>query len=150
MRGRVRERRLALRVLRRLPSLLQAVLLALLDAGVPGQEARSLQGSPVLRVDQREGACDAQPQRARLAGDTATGDAGHHVELPLGPEGHGRLADELLVDLVREEILKRPLVDAPLAGAGRDADPRDRLLAAAGAERTAGHHRPACRRAGLR
>src|SRR5215475_15006923 len=150
MRGRVRERRLALRVLRRLPRLLQAVLLALLHAGIPGEEARPLQGSPVLRVDQRQGAGDAQPQRTRLAGHPATGDAGGDIELPLGPEGHERLADELLVDLVREELLQRPLVDAPLAGARCDPDPRDRLLAAAGAERAAGHHRPAGRWPGFR
>src|SRR6266576_124571 len=142
MRGRVRERWSALRVLRRLPGLLQAILLALLDAGIPGKEARPLQGNPVFRVDQRQGACDPEPQRTRLAGDPAAGDAGGHIELPLGPEGHERLTDELLVDLVREEVLQRPLVDAPLAGARCDPDPCDRLLAAAGAERAAGHHRP--------
>src|SRR5215470_7371749 len=114
------ERLSALRVLRRLARLLQTVLLALLDAGVPRQETRSLQRNPVLRVDQRQGAGDPQPQRARLAGDAAAGDAGDHVELLLGPERHERLVDELLVDLVREEVLKRPLVDAPLAGARRD------------------------------
>src|SRR6266516_400855 len=150
MRGRVRERWSALRVLRCLPGLLQAVLLALLDAGIPGKEARPLQGSPVFRVDQYQGTCDPQPQRTRLAGDPAAGDAGGHIELPLGPEGHERLTDELLVDLVREEVLQRPLVDAPLAGARCDPDPRDRLLAAAGAERAAGHHRPARRPPGLR
>ena len=96
MRGRVRERWSALRVLWRLPGLLQAVLLALLDAGIPGKEARPLQGNPVFRVDQRQGTCDPQPQRTRLAGDPAAGDAGGHVELPLGPEGHERLIDELL------------------------------------------------------
>src|SRR5690349_24289001 len=117
MRGRVRERWSALRVLRSLPGLLQAVLLSLLDAGIPGQEARPLQGNPVLRVDQREGTRDPQPQRPRLAGDPAAGDAGDHIELTLGAEGHERLTDELLVDLVREEVLQRPLVDAPLARA---------------------------------
>src|SRR5262249_18014390 len=73
-----------------------------------------------------------------------------HIELPLSPEGYERLIDELLVDLVREEVLQRPLVDDPLTGARRDPDPRDRLLAAAGAERAAGHHRPARGRPGLR
>src|SRR5262249_22064435 len=126
-----------------------AVLLALLDTGVPGQEARSLQGNPVFRVDQRQGTRDPQPQRARLAGDPAAGDAGDHIELTLSAERDERLADELLVDLVREEILERPLVDAPLASARRDADPRDSLLAAAGAGRTAGHHRATGRRVAL-
>src|SRR6516162_1658363 len=142
--------RSALGVLRRLPGLLQPVLLALLDPGVPGQEPRPLQGSPVLGVHQRERPSDTQPQRAGLAGDAAAGDPGGHVELALRAQGDQRLADELLMHLVREEVLQRPVVDAPLAGARGDADPRDRFLAPAGAERTAGHHRPAGRRADLR
>src|SRR6185312_9304594 len=87
--------KLPLGVLRRLPGLLQTVLLALLDPGVPGQETRSLQGNPVLGVNQRQSTCDPQPQCACLAGDPTAGDEGHHVELLLGPEGHERLVDEL-------------------------------------------------------
>ena len=67
---------LALGVLGRLAGLLQPVLLALLDPGVPGQEAGPLQRRPVLRVDQSQRPGDAQPQRARLPGDAAAGDRG--------------------------------------------------------------------------
>src|SRR5690348_11597473 len=135
-------RRLALGVLRRLPGLLQPVLLALLDPGVTGQEASPLQRGAVLRIHQRERACDPQPQRAGLPGDPAPGDPCDHVELIFRAEGHQRLADQLLVHLVREELLQRPVIDQPLPRARRDADPRDGFLAAAGAHRLAGHHRP--------
>src|SRR6516164_6182345 len=83
---------LALGVLRRLPGLLQPVLLALLDPGVTGQETSPLQGGAVLRVHQGERARDPQPQRSCLAGHPAAGDAGDHIELPLGAEGHQRFA----------------------------------------------------------
>ena len=47
--------------------------------------------------------------------------------------------------LFGKNSLQRPVVDPPLPGARGDADPRDRFLAAAGAERVAGHHRLARR-----
>src|SRR5580700_5581501 len=140
---------LALGVLRCLPGLLQPILLALLDPRVAGQEAGPLQGRAVLRIHHRERARDPQPQRTCLPGDSAPGDPRDHVELPLGAQGHQRLADELLVHLVGEELLQRPVVDLPLAGARRDADPCDGLLAPAGGYRLAGHHR-ACRGAAAR
>src|SRR5215467_1047044 len=136
---------LALGVLRSLPGLLQPILLAFRDPGVAGQEASPLKGGPVLGVHHGERARDPEPQRARLPGHSSPGDPGDDVELPLRAERHQRLADELLVHLVREELLQRPVVDQPLPGARRDTDPRDGLLAAAGAHRLAGHHRP-CRR----
>src|ERR1700722_3148172 len=138
--------RLALGVLRRLTGLLQAGLLALGDPRVPGQEACPLQGRAALRVDQDQGAGNAQAQRAGLTADPAAGDPDDHVELVLSPERHERLLDELLVNLVREVVLERPAVDLELAGAGRDAHPGDGFLAAAGAERVAGDDRPARRR----
>src|SRR5580704_15990215 len=124
---------LPLGVLRRLPGLLQAVLLALLDPGVPGEEPGLLQRRAVLRVDQRQRAGHAEPQRTRLPGDAAARDAGDDVELAFRAEGHERLVDQLLVHLVREVHVERPAVDQPLAGAGEDPDAGDRLLAPAGA-----------------
>src|SRR5438874_152950 len=126
-----RGRHLPLGVLRRLAGLLQAVLLALLDPGVPGQEAGLLQRRAVLRVHQGQRPGHAEAQRARLPGDAAAGDPGHDVELVLRAQGHERLVDELLVHLVREVHVERPAVDRPLARAGEDADPGDGLLAAA-------------------
>src|SRR5690348_18504610 len=133
--------KLPLGVLRCLPGLLQTVLLALLDPGIPGQEAGLLQRRPVLRVDQGQRPGHAEAQRAGLPGDTAAGDQGHHVELALRAEGHERLVDQLLVHLVGEVHIERTAVDQPLARARHDADPGDGLLAAAGASRVAGHHR---------
>src|SRR5215467_9463239 len=100
---------LALGVLRSLPCLLQTVLLALGDPGVAGQEACPLERGPVLGIHQGQRARDAQPQRARLPGHSAPGDPGDDVELPFGAECHQRLADQLLVHLVREELLQRPV-----------------------------------------
>src|SRR6185437_7433628 len=58
----------ALAVLRRLAGLLQAGLLALLDPGVTGEEARLLQlGAVRLGVDLVQRTGDAQPQCPRLA-----------------------------------------------------------------------------------
>src|SRR5271169_4013087 len=140
---RLAARHLPLGVLRCLPGLLQAVLLALLDPGVPGHEAGLLQRRAVLRVYQDQRAGHAEAQGARLPGDAAAGDQGHHVELALRAEGHERLVDQLLVHLVREVHVERPAVDLPLARAGEDANPGDRLLAAAGAGRVAGDDRAA-------
>src|SRR5205085_12403271 len=102
------ERRLPLGVLRRLPGLLQPVLLPLLDPGVPGQEARLLQRRAVLRVDQGERPGHTEAQRPRLPGDAAAGDPGHDVELALRAERHERLVDKLLVHLVREVDVELP------------------------------------------
>src|SRR5580693_5225835 len=137
-------RGLPLGVLGRLAGLLQAVLLALLDPRVPGQEAGLLQRRAVLRVQQGQRPGHTEAQRARLPGDAAAGDPGHHVELVLRAQGDERLVDELLVHLVREVHIERPAVDRPLAGAGEDADPGDRLLAAAGAGGVTGHDRAPC------
>src|ERR1700733_16210846 len=130
---------LPLGAMRCLPGLLQAVLLPLLDPGVPGHEAGLLQRRAVLRVDQDQRPGHAEAQRAGLPGDAAAGDPGHHVELALGAQRHERLVDQLLVHLVREVRVERTAVDQPLAGPGEDADPGDRLLAAAGAPRLPGY-----------
>src|SRR6266699_1315322 len=138
------ERRLPLGVLRCLTGLLQAVLLPLLYPRVPGQETCLLQRRAVLRVHQGQRPGHAEAQRARLPGDAAAGNPGHHIELALRAEGHERLADQLLVHLVREVHVERPAIDQPLARAREDADPGDGLLAAAGARRVTGHHRAPC------
>src|SRR6516165_2916541 len=135
--------RLALGVLRSLAGLLEAVLLPLRRPRVAGEEAGLLQRRPVLRVDERERPRQPESQRAGLARDAAAADARDHVELALGADQHERLADDLLVHLVREVRVKRPAVDRPLAGARDDADAGDGLLAAAGAGGMAGDHRTA-------
>src|SRR5580658_8372813 len=84
---RLAARHLPLGVLRCLPGLLQTVLLALLDPGVPGQEPGLLQRRAVLRVEQGERPGHAEAQRAGLAGDAAAGDPGHHVKRALRAEG---------------------------------------------------------------
>src|SRR5215471_1757289 len=135
--------RLALGVLRCLAGLLKAVLLPLLDPRVSGEEARLLQRRAILRVHEDQRAGHAQPQRAGLPGHAAAGDPRDHVETALGAERHEGLIDELLVHLVREVGVERPAVDGPLSGARHDPHPGNGLLAAAGARRVAGDHRPA-------
>src|SRR5262249_24508925 len=97
---------------------------------------------------------DPEAQRPGLPGHAAATDPGDHVELALGAERHQRFADELLVHLVREEHLQRPVVDPPLAGARSDPDAGDRLLGAARPRRVAGNPRrrrgPAARLVGSR
>src|SRR6185369_3794793 len=94
--------RSALGVLRRLAGLLEPVLLALLDPRVTGEEAGLLERGPVVGVELAEGPGDREAQRAGLAGDAATAEVRDHVE-GVDPLGHGqRLADDLLVHLVRE------------------------------------------------
>src|SRR6202012_5783998 len=129
-----------------LPGLFQAVLLALLDPGVAGQEAGLLQRRAVLLIDQDEAAGDPEAQRPGLAGDPAPGDQGDHVELALGTQGDEGLADDLLVDLVGEVALERTAVDLPLASARHQPDASDRFLAPSGATGLAGHDGTAGRR----
>src|SRR5580658_4831900 len=56
----------ALRVLRRLASLLQAVLLAFLLAGVPGEQPGPLEARTQFGVDLHQRAGDAETERAGL------------------------------------------------------------------------------------
>ena len=99
-------RRSALAVLGSLAGLLEAVLLALDDPRVTGQEAGLLQRRAVLGVglDQRAG--DGQAQRAGLAGGAAAVQVGEDVEALGLLDGDQRLADQLLVQLVREVLLE--------------------------------------------
>src|SRR3954447_18905408 len=120
----------ALRVLRRLAGLLQAVLLALGDAGVAGEEAGLLQGRAVIGLDRGEGTGDRQAQGAGLTADAATLEDADDVVLLALLQDHERLADELLVHLVGEVLLEGAAVEAELAGAGDEPDADDGLLAA--------------------
>src|SRR3954468_19097959 len=79
-RGARRALRSALRVLRGLAGLLEAVLLAFLDPRVTGEEAGLLQRRAVVRVVRDERPGDAEAQRAGLAGDAAATQVGDHVE----------------------------------------------------------------------
>src|SRR6185436_9102873 len=63
------------------PRALLSVLLALLDAGVPGQESRLLEALAQLEVELAQRARDAVADRARLGRRPAAGDDGQHVEL---------------------------------------------------------------------
>src|SRR5207245_2251005 len=100
-------RPLALAVLGRLAGLLQAVLLALFDPRVTGEEAGLLQGRPRLVLGQGERAGDAQPQCAGLPGDTSAAEGGDDVVRLVALQRLQRLADDLLVHLVREVRLER-------------------------------------------
>src|SRR5688572_24766161 len=130
----------ALAVLRRLASLLQSVLLALLRAGVAREEAGPLErGAVAVLVDLVQGAGDRQPQRAGLPRDAAAVDARDHVEALVDLQGHERVVDQLLVDLVREVLVELAAVHRPLPRARREPDAGDGLLASTGGRAGRGH-----------
>src|SRR5690606_14999129 len=108
----------ALAVLRRLAGLLEAVLLPLLGPRVTGQEAGLLQRRTVIGVDLHQRAGDRQAQRARLAADATAAEVAEDVEAVGLLDGLQRLADQLLVHLVREVLLERAAVELELAAAG--------------------------------
>src|SRR3954469_16778166 len=64
------------------------VLLAFLDARVARQEAFLLEARPQLAGVLAQRACDAQAQRASLAGNASAGNGREHVKL-IGRFGHG-------------------------------------------------------------
>src|SRR5690606_8741755 len=107
-------------------------LLALLDAGVPGEEALLLQLGAELRLDRGERTGDAVSQRAGLARDAAAVQAGVDVEALVGTGGDQRpqrLGDQ---DLAAEELIDRAAVADDLAGARGEGDTGDRRLALTG------------------
>jgi hypothetical protein len=77
----------ALRVLRSLAGLLQAVLLALLHPRVAAEVAGLLQRRAVVGFQADEGPGDRQPQRPGLAGDPAAGEGADDVELTVLVQG---------------------------------------------------------------
>src|SRR3984957_14953458 len=83
----------ALRVLRRLARLLQAVLLALDRARVAGQEAGLLQRGPVLRLHQDQRPGDSQTQGAGLARRPAAVEVGKDIDAVHPVHGHQRRLD---------------------------------------------------------
>src|SRR5688500_14578656 len=121
----------ALGVLRSLASLLEPVLLALLDPRVTGEEAGLLQRRTVLGLDLDQRAGDGEPQGAGLTGDAAALEQAHDVVLLALLQGHERLTDELLVHLVGEVLLEGAAVELELAGAREQPHADDGLLAAA-------------------
>src|SRR4051812_27270239 len=134
----------ALAVLRSLAGLLEAGLLALLDAGVARQEAGLLErGAVGLEVDLVERAGHAEAQRAGLAGRAAAVDAGDHVEAALEVGDLEGVVHQLLVHLVGEVLLQGAAVDLPRAGARDETHAGDGLLAAAGGRAGGGDARTA-------
>src|SRR5699024_8560633 len=85
----------ALRVLRSLTGLLQAVLLTLDRARVPGQEAGGLQRSTILGRDLGQRTGDGQAHRTGLARRAAALQAGVDVEGALALDEHQRRLDQL-------------------------------------------------------
>src|SRR4051794_27742720 len=123
---------LALRVLRSLPGLLEAVLLRLLLASVTREEARLLERGADLLVELRQGAGDAEPQRAGLAGRAAAVDRRVHV-VHVSHLAHAqRLAEQLAVRRVGEVVGDIAAVDGDLALARTQPDTGDGRLAPAG------------------
>src|SRR3954471_19264440 len=123
---------LALGELRALARLLEAGLLALLDASVARQEAAALELGAQGRVglDQRAG--DAVAERSRLGGHAAAVDPGHDVHAALVAGGLERAAGRALQAQAREEVLQRTPVDEVRAAAGLQDHAGDRGLALAG------------------
>src|SRR3954470_11220833 len=117
--NRSRPRALALGELRPLAGLLEAGLLALLDARVARQEAAALELAAQVRIGLEQRAADAVAQRARLGGDAAALHAGHDVHAVLVADRLERLADVALEGRAREEDIERAAVDRVRAGAGQ-------------------------------
>src|SRR4051794_1658565 len=130
--NRSRPRALALGELRPLAGLLEAGLLALLDARVARQEAAALELAAQVRIGVEQRAADAVAQRARLRGDAAALHAGHDVHAVRVADRLERLADVALEGRAREEDVERAAVDRVPAGARQEDHARDRGLALAG------------------
>src|SRR5262249_19058823 len=114
--------------------LLEAGLAALLDPGVAGQEAASLEVAAQLGVDLGQGPGDAVANRAGLTADAAAVDTDADVDAALVAGDGERLLGHRLVQGPREELLEAALVDFELAVAGDQGHAGDRGLALAGGE----------------
>src|SRR5262245_37754820 len=135
----------ALRVLRRLAGLLQAVLLALLLARVTRQESGLLERRPQFGVELVERPGDPHAQRPGLAARATTVEVGLDVVHLVGAGDPQGLTGDHPLGRDREVVLERPPVDRDLAGAGAEPDAGHGLLAATGClgERL-GHVFPLC------
>src|SRR3954462_13760422 len=129
--NRSRPRALALGELRPLAGLLEAGLLALLDARVARQEATALELASQVRVGLEQRAADAVAQRAGLGRDAAALHAGHDIHAVRVADGLERLTNVALEGRAREEDVERAAVDRVRARAGKQDDAGDRGLALA-------------------
>src|SRR4051812_11589591 len=127
-----RAARLALAELRALAGLLEAGLLALLDARVARQEAAALELRAEVRVGVGERAGDPVAQRAGLAGHAAAVERRDDVHARLVADRLERLADVALQRRAREVGLERAAVDRVAARAGLEDHAGDRALVLAG------------------
>src|SRR5687768_4759577 len=101
------------------PRALLSVLLALLDAGVAGQEPRLLEPLAQLEVELAQGLGDPVAQRAGLGRGAAPVQVRGDVELLDRLRGREGLAGEHLQGLVAAEVVLHGLVvQLDLAGAG--------------------------------
>src|SRR5258706_8445101 len=113
---------LALGVLRSLAGLLQAVLLALLLAGVAGEEPGPLERDAQLAVELGQRTGDAEAQRAGLPADAAAVDRRVDVVALVGGRQTQRLGDDHPGRLRREVPRDRAPVDDDRAGARAQPD----------------------------
>src|SRR3954466_11161787 len=120
-----RSRGLALRELEAAAGLGAAVLLALNDARIAGQEAFALHGGAKARLVAGERGRDAVAGRARLAGKAAAGNGRDHVILALAVGDVEHLVDDQAQGRPGEIDFLVAAVDDDLAGAGLQPDPGD-------------------------
>src|SRR3954452_209820 len=120
----------ALRVLRRLAGLLEAVLPAFLLAGVACQEPLGFELRSELGVELDERPRDAEPDGPGLAGDPAAADRDGHVVVALALDRGQRPTGDHAMHARREVVVDRAPVDREPAVAGREPDTCDRALAA--------------------
>src|SRR5215213_6469255 len=128
----LRAKPLALRELRPLAGLLEAGLLALLDARVAREEAAALELGAQVRVGVDERLRDRVAQGAGLGRHAAAVHRGDDVDLLLQSDRLERGADRALQSGAREEGVERAAVDLVGAGAGLQDHARDGGLALAG------------------
>src|SRR6188472_2392515 len=126
---RAKEPRLTLAELRTLARLLEAGLLALLDARVARQEAAALELAAQVGVGLEQRATDAVAQRAGLGGHAAAVHPRDDVHPALIADRLERLADRALERVAGEDVLERAAVDRVRARAGTQRDARDGGLA---------------------
>src|SRR5919201_3704525 len=124
--------RSALAELRALARLLQAGLLALLDARVAREEAAPLELAAEVGIGLEQRAADAVAQGAGLGGDPAAVHARDDVHARLVADRLERLADVALQGRAREERLEAAAVDDVRAVAWLEDHARDGGLALAG------------------
>src|SRR5579875_3130153 len=115
-----------------LARLLQAVLLALLLAGIPSEQAGPLQDRPQLRIDFDQPSCNPEPERPRLPGDPAAGDRGIDVVAFGGVGDPQRIGRSHPVRRRGEVLLERPLVHPDHASARANPNPCNGFLAPPG------------------